>query len=115
MLRLRKMELTGLPTGFQKRKNKKMALSREKSGSTHPVTSVTGVTTARRALAFNTTKTAISTKVCGRLINATARELTGVSRQKSFVVNTPVTGLRTRNTAVVHSSTKMKIATMATG
>jgi hypothetical protein len=115
MLRLRRTELTGLHTGSQRRKSKKMALLREKNGSTHPATSAIGATTVRKASVSNTTKMVISTKECGRLISATARELTGASRQKNCVVNTLVTGLKTRSTAVVHSSTKMKIATMATG
>ena len=66
-------------------------------------------------MAFNSTRTATSTRDSGREINATVRELTGVMSLESSVESILETGLKIRNMAEAHSSTRTEIDTMDTG
>ena len=82
MLKLRKMELTELFSGFKNKRQKKMELLRVINGSHLQSMSETGVIIAKKASASSTIRTETSTKACGQLISATARELTGRMRTK---------------------------------
>jgi len=115
MPRHRKMELTDLCTGCRKKRSRKMAQLKEKSGKILRATSGTGGITAKRDSEFNTLKTVTSTKECGQLTKSTAREHTGAVRIKNYVVSTQVTGLKTKSTAEVPFSIKMVIVTTDIG
>ena len=65
--------------------------------------------------AFNSTITATSTKDCGKETSAMGRELIGATRPGSFVVSTRATGMKTRSTAEVLSSTRTGTDTTDTG
>jgi hypothetical protein len=111
----RKTVLIAQSTGLRRSRDKKTEASRERNGCMHPDTSETGRRTRKTVSAFNSTITATSTKDCGKETNAMGRELTGVTRQGSFVVSTRATGMKTRSTAEVLSSTKTGTDTTDTG
>ena len=102
-------------TGSRRRIRPRMARSRARSGRPVRNTSATGAITARKVSEFSFTRTVISTKACGQSISATDRVLTGRMKELSLDVSTLVTGMRTRSTEEVLSSTRMVIATMVTG
>ena len=106
---------TEVSIGSRKSNDKKMAASREKSGSRLHATSVTGEITARKASESSSIRMATNTKACGSAIKDTARELTGRTRAANSVESTPATGMKTRNMAEVPSSTRVETGTMATG
>jgi hypothetical protein len=109
------MERIDLFTGSKRSKDKRMVQLKERSGSMHPATLVIGKTTRRTVLVYSSTKTATSTRDCGKETNATVRGRTGGMSQANSGENTPVIGSRTRNMVAAPSSTKMEIVTMATG
>ena len=109
------MERIAASTGSKRRTRPRTAPSKVRSGRHHKSISETGATTARRASAFSSTPTEISTKACGPSISATDRERTGRTRAQSYAVSTRVIGTKIRSTVEEHSSTKMAIVTMAIG
>lgn len=111
----RKTVPIGQFTGLRRSRDKKMVVSRERNGCTHPDTLVTGRKTRKTVSAFNSTIMATSTKDCGKETNATAREPTGATRLASFAVSTPETGMKTRSMAEVLSSTRTGTDTTDTG
>lgn len=74
-----------------------------------------GATTAKKALVSNSIPRAINTRACGPWIRSMVKAPIGAMRVVNFVESTQVTGLKTRNTVEVPSSSKIVIATMATG
>ena len=113
--KLRRTEHIEVSTGSRRRPNKKMEASREKSGKVHQDTLVTGETTARKASVSNSFRTVTSMKACGPKTRDMVRVHTGEMKPINSEENTLVTGMKTRNTVEVLSSTRMATDTMATG
>ena len=109
------MEPTEASTGSRKRSDRRMEASKVRCGSHLRSTSVTGATTARKALEFSSTRMEINMKVCGPWIRGMAKERTGKMRVQNCDVNTQAIGTKIKSTEEVLSSTKMEIDTMATG
>jgi len=71
------MELIVLSTGSRRRRSKKMALLRVRSGRTLLATSVTGEIIAKKASVSNIIKTETNMKACGLLTRNMDKELNG--------------------------------------
>jgi hypothetical protein len=109
------MVRTDRSTGSRRSRDRRMEVSRERSGNTHPDISATGKRIRRTVSAFNSTKTVTNMRVYGSVISDMAKELTGVMRLESCVVNTQATGTKTKSMDVVPSSIRTATDTMATG
>jgi hypothetical protein len=83
MLRLRKMELTELFSGFKNKKQRRMAQSKVINGFLRLSMSETGATIAKKVSASSTTKMETSTRACGQLTNVMVRGLTGKMKTKN--------------------------------
>lgn len=92
-----------------------MEASRERSGLTRAGTLETGKTTRKMALVFSSTRMATSMRDYGKEINVMVKALTGVTNRASYVENTQVTGLKTKNMVEELFSIKMEIDMMDTG
>ena len=109
------MELTDPFTGSRRSRDKRMAASRERSGSMLHDTSETGRTTRRTVSAFTSTRTAISMRASGRETSAMVKEHIGETREENSAANILEIGSKIRNTAEALSSTKTVTAMTATG
>ncbi len=76
----RRTELTAASTGSRKSKDKKTEASKEKYGNRRPVTSGTGVITAKMVSEYSSTRMATNTKVFGDKTRDMNKELTGGMR-----------------------------------
>lgn len=92
-----------------------MGASRERNGSRPLGTLEIGRTTAKRALAFSSTKTETNTKACGHKTAGMDRELTGGMKVESSGGSIRVIGTRIRSMEEALSSIRTEIGTMATG
>jgi len=113
--RPKRMEHIAPSTGSRRSRDKRTEASREKSGSMHLATSVTGKRIRRTDSAFSSTRMGTNTRGYGNVISATAKAPTGAMRRASCAVNTQETGSRIRSTAAVPFSTRTATDTMATG
>ena len=109
------MVRTDRSIGSRRSRDRRTEASRERSGNTHPDISATGRRIRRTDSVFSSIKTATNTRVYGSVISAMAKELTGVMRLESYVVNIQATGTKTRSMAVVPSSIRTATDTTATG
>ena len=109
------MDRIDLFIGSKRSQNKKMAPSRVKFGRDPPAISATGVTIARKALAFNSTLRVTNMKACGLWIKSMVKALTGATRAANFDASIQAIGSKTRNMVAVLFSSRIVIDTMATG
>ena len=113
--KLRKTVRIDLFIGLRRSRDRRMGVSRVRSGNTPRDTLETGKTIRKMVSVFSSITMETNTRVSGSMISAMVKALTGEMKKASCVVSTQVTGTKTRSTAEALSSIKMETVTMGIG
>lgn len=113
--KLKRMDHIEVFTGLKRRKDKKMGLSKVKSGNSQAGILGTGEIMEKKDLELCSSQMEINMKECGIQIKDMGKELTGELREESLGENTLGIGLKIKNMEEELFSLKMETDMMDIG